>query len=63
MPAAFDGNHAWIIVMGGAALLHLGGAAVLVFLARRRIRAGAFSNTLEELKKDRQWLNKLSNNR
>ncbi len=54
--AAFDTKHAWIIVLGGAALLHLGGAVALVVLARRKVRAGAFSVTLDELKKDQQWL-------
>jgi uncharacterized membrane protein YqjE len=60
--AVFDGKHAWIVVMGGAALLHLSGAAALVFLAIRRIRTGAFSNTLEEFKKDQEWLTKLASN-
>jgi uncharacterized membrane protein YqjE len=61
--AAFDAEHAWIIVMGGAALLHLGGAVVLAFLARRRLKEGAFSETVEELKKDQAWLSNLANNR
>ena len=61
--AGFDGNHAWILVMGGAAFLHLGGAVVLVFLGLRRMRVGAFSSTLAEFKKDQEWLSTLANNR
>ena len=59
--AACDAKHAWIWVLGGAALLHLGGAVALVLLARRRLRGGAFSLTLEEFKKDQAWLNRLAN--
>lgn len=59
--AAFEAKHAWIVVLGGAALLHLGGAVALVALARRQVKIGAFSGTLEELKKDQQWLTKLAN--
>ncbi len=61
--AAFDGKHAWIFVLAGAALLHVGGAASLMVLGVRRMRTGAFSNTAEEFKKDKEWLNKLANNR
>lgn len=61
--AAFDGMHAWIFVLAGVALLHIGGAAALMVLGVRRMRTGAFSDTLEELKKDREWLTKLANNR
>ena len=61
--AAFEAEYAWIFVMGGAALLHLGGAAALVCLALRRVRSGAFSGTLEEFRKDQEWLSKLANNR
>lgn len=59
--AAFESRHAWIVVLGGAALLHFAGAAALGVLARRQMRIGAFSGTLEELKKDQQWLTKLAN--
>lgn len=58
--AAFGGGSAWIAVMGGAALLHLGGAGLLLWIARRRCKAGAFENTLAELKKDQQWLTHLT---
>lgn len=61
--AAFDGKNAWILVMAGAALLHIGGAAALVVTGVRRMRTGAFFNTLGEFKKDKEWLTKLANNR
>ncbi|MEO6740889.1 MAG: phage holin family protein [Chthoniobacteraceae bacterium] len=58
--AACGGDRAWIAVMGGAAVLHLGGAALLVWLARRRSMPGAFEDTRAELKKDQQWLTHLT---
>ncbi len=61
--AAFHSRNAWIAVMGVAALLHFGGAVAFLFLALRRVKAGAFSATLDELKKDQQWLTNLANNR
>lgn len=61
--AACDGKHAWIVVMSGAALLHLAGAVALGLLARSRLQAGAFSHTLEELKKDQAWLSTLTSKR
>ncbi len=61
--AMFESRHAWIWVMGGAALLHLAGAGALVFLAWQRVKTGAFTATLEEFKKDQQWLTDLTNHR
>lgn len=58
--AAFDGDHAWIWVMGGAALLHLAGAAALGLFAKRRFQTGVFSQTIEEFKKDQTWLKHLA---
>ena len=58
--AAFGGGKAWIAVMGGAAILHLAGAVLLVSLARRRCKTGAFEDTRAELKKDEQWLTHLT---
>jgi uncharacterized membrane protein YqjE len=60
--AAFNGEHAWIWVMGGAAILHLAGAAALGLFAKRRFQAGAFSQTIEEFKKDQAWLHHLGKN-
>lgn len=61
--AAFHGNNAWIVVMGITAVIHLAGAGALGYLGWRRIRVGAFFSTIEEFKKDKEWLNNLSNNR
>ena len=61
--AACGGKHAWIWAMAGAAILHLGGAAALIFLGYRRMRTGAFSSTREEFNKDKAWLNHLANKR
>ena len=58
--ASFGGGRAWIAVMGAAAVLHLGGAVLLVWLARRRCMPGAFEDTRAELKKDQQWLTHLT---
>ena len=58
--AAWDWDHAWIVVLGAAALLHLGGAVALVFVARGKIKGGAFEATIEELKKDNEWLTQLT---
>lgn len=60
--ALFESRNAWIGVMGVTALLHAAVAALLVFIARRRFKAGAFPLTLDELSKDQQWLTKLSRN-
>jgi uncharacterized membrane protein YqjE len=61
--AAFDGRHVWIWVMAGAALLHIGGAVALIVCGVRRMRTGAFSSTIAEFQKDKEWLNHLANNR
>jgi uncharacterized membrane protein YqjE len=53
---AFDNPHAWIWVLGGAALLHLLGAGLLLLFAKMRLGTPFFPLTLEELKKDQEWL-------
>lgn len=58
--AAWDWGYAWIVVLGVAALLHLGGAVTLVLLARQLIKASVFEGTIEELKKDQEWLTQLT---
>ena len=58
--SAFGGGRAWIAVMGGSAILHLGGAVLLVWLASRRCKTGAFEDTRAELKNDEQWLTHLT---
>jgi uncharacterized membrane protein YqjE len=48
----------WVIL--GVALLHFVVAAGSAVLAVTRLRTAVFSATLEELKKDQQWLNRAS---
>ena len=50
------GGHSWIYILGGAALLHFLVAAALVFMARAKLGVPLFPLTLEELKKDQEWL-------
>jgi uncharacterized membrane protein YqjE len=52
---AFGGN-AWVWVMLGAAVIHIVGAAVLLLIAKARLGQPLFPLTLEELKKDQEWL-------
>ena len=58
--SAFNSDHAWLWVMAAAALLHLAGAAALLWLAMRRVGKGAFPMTLSEFQKDQQWLTQLT---
>jgi uncharacterized membrane protein YqjE len=48
--------HAWIWVLLGAALLHLLGAAILGWIAKLKLSAPMFTASLNELKKDQEWL-------
>lgn len=54
--AACSWRHAWIVVLGAAALLHLCVAVVLFLRASRKFNGRAFETTIEEIKKDREWL-------
>jgi uncharacterized membrane protein YqjE len=53
---AFESPHAWIWVLGGAALVHFIGAGLLLLIAKVRLGVPLFPLTLEELKKDQEWL-------
>ncbi len=53
-------GHAWIWVTLGMALLHFAAAVAFVFIAKNKITAPVFSATLEEFKKDHEWLNSKS---
>jgi uncharacterized membrane protein YqjE len=53
---AFDSDSAWIWVLFGAAVLHFGGAAALVLIAKSRLAAPLFPLTLGEIQKDQEWL-------
>jgi len=59
---AFDSQSAWIWVMFGAALLHLGGAGALLFLAKGKLAEPMFAETLNEFKKDQRWLTSAKQN-
>ncbi len=52
-----DTEHAWIWVTFGMALLHFGIAAACLWMAKTRLSAPMFSATLQEFKKDHEWLN------
>ena len=48
--------HAWIWVLLGAALLHLLGAGILGWIAKVKLAEPMFTDSLNELKKDQEWL-------
>jgi uncharacterized membrane protein YqjE len=50
--------HAWIWVLLGAAFLHLLGAGILGWIAKVKLSAPMFTASLNELKKDQEWLKK-----
>ncbi len=54
---ALGDGHAWIWVTLGMALLHFCVGALLLFLAKKRFAAPMFESTLNEFKKDQEWLN------
>ena len=53
---AFEGGNAWIWVMLGAALLHIVGAVALALVARIKIGMPMFPATIDEFRKDQEWL-------
>ena len=53
---ACGGGNAWIWVLLGASVLHLGGGAGAFFWIRGRLAMPMFSATLDELRKDQEWL-------
>jgi uncharacterized membrane protein YqjE len=50
----------WMWVMLAFAALHLIAAAICLAVAKKRIASPMFTETLNEFKKDRQWLNRKS---
>jgi uncharacterized membrane protein YqjE len=54
---AFGGGQAWIWVTLGMALLHFGGAAACAMLAMKKIAEPKFEATMQEFRKDQEWLN------
>ena len=59
---ALGDGHAWIWVTLGMAALHFIGAAILGFMAKNRLEEPMFSATVNEFKKDHEWLNSNSAN-
>jgi uncharacterized membrane protein YqjE len=53
---AFSSENAWMYVLGCAALVHFAIAAALLIIARIKLGVPLFPLTLEELKKDQEWL-------
>lgn len=50
----------WMWVMLAFAAAHIAAAAICLFIAKKRVAAPMFTETLNEFKKDRQWLNRKS---
>ena len=58
---ACGGGNAWIWVTLGAAFVHFLGAATLLVVAKGKLSQPMFAATLDELKKDQQWLKNPAN--
>lgn len=55
--ALLPGPHTWIWLTFAVALLHFGVAIAALLIVRARITTPVFSVTLDEFKKDQEWLN------
>ena len=60
---ACGGGHAWILVLLGMSALHLCGGAGVFFWIREKLSSPMFSATLDELRKDQEWLTSTTANR
>ena len=58
---ACGGGNAWIWVTLGAAFVHFIGAALLLIVAKMKLSQPMFAATLDELRKDQQWLKNPAN--
>ncbi len=58
---ACGGGNAWIWVTLGAAVLHFIGAATLLVIAKVKLSQPMFAATLDEFKKDQEWLKNPAN--
>ena len=54
--ALIGGQHTWIWVTLGMALLHFGAAVGCLLFAKKRIGEPMFTATIHEFRKDQQWL-------
>jgi len=57
---AFDDSHAWIWVTFAMALIHFGAAIGLGFWAKAKLKKPIFPATLDELRKDQEWLTSMT---
>jgi uncharacterized membrane protein YqjE len=57
--AAFAGGSMWALMWAalGVALLHIGAAVAAVFIAKNRFSQPVFETTMQEFRKDQEWLN------
>jgi hypothetical protein len=58
--ALVQGRHTWIWLMFAMALAHFGMALVALLIVRARIGAPVFGATLEEFRKDQEWLTSMT---
>jgi uncharacterized membrane protein YqjE len=56
LAALIDDPHGWIWITLGAALVHFGAAVAVALIVRAKFAAPMFAATLQEFKKDEQWL-------
>lgn len=61
--ALWGAEHAWIWVMMGAAGFHIVAAIVLALIAKAKLSAPMFAASLDELKKDQEWLKTITKQR
>jgi len=54
--ALIGGEHAWIWVTLGVALLHFGAAVGCLLYAKKRLSEPMFTATIDEFRKDQEWL-------
>jgi uncharacterized membrane protein YqjE len=55
------GGNAWIAVALVVAVVHFGAAAALAIAAKWKLEKPVFSATIEEFRKDQEWLQKPAN--
>jgi len=57
--AAFAGGSMWALMWAalGVALLHIGAAVAAVLIAKNRFSQPVFETTMQEFRKDQEWLN------
>jgi len=53
-----DDPHVWVWIVGGMAVFHLLGVAGIAFILKDKIATPLFPQTLDEFKKDQEWLEK-----